>query len=278
MRKWLSALMAIASSASFAQQIIIGQTTSLTGPPSAFAKPVNAAIEATFTDINASGGIGGRKLQLVTLDDGFDPKRALENVNQLIERGAIVLIASNGAPAAQAISPILLEKKIPLIGSTQGAPNLRDFNRYRFYLRASYRDEVQQMLDNIKSMTLPNFAVAYFDNPFGQAGDAMAKTLAKEMQLDVVASVALSPDKAKNEAAAATLFEKKPSAILVYSLAQPSAELIRAYRKLGGTANFYSISVVSGEALFASIGKDAAGTVIAQLFPTPQNRGTDLVS
>jgi branched-chain amino acid transport system substrate-binding protein len=268
----------LGATCALAQPIVIGQTTSLTGPPSAFAKPVSAAIEATFADINASGGIGGRRLQLMTLDDGFDPKRAVENVNQLIDqRGAIALIASNGAPAAQAISPILQEKRVPLIGSTQGAPNLRDFNRYRFYLRASYRDEVQQMLANVKSMTLPNIAIAYFDNPFGQAGDKMTRAIAAEQKLDVLASVALTADRAKNEAAATALIEKKPSAIIVYSLAQPAAELIRAYRQKGGTANFYSISVVSGEALFAAIGKDAAGTVIAQLFPTPQNRGMEMI-
>jgi branched-chain amino acid transport system substrate-binding protein len=256
----------LGATCALAQPIVIGQTTSLTGPPSAFAKPVSAAIEATFADINASGGIGGRRLQLMTLDDGL-----------IDQRGAIALIASNGAPAAQAISPILQEKRVPLIGSTQGAPNLRDFNRYRFYLRASYRDEVQQMLANVKSMTLPNIAIAYFDNPFGQAGDKMTRAIAAEQKLDVLASVALTADRAKNEAAATALIEKKPSAIIVYSLAQPAAELIRAYRQKGGTANFYSISVVSGEALFAAIGKDAAGTVIAQLFPTPQNRGMEMI-
>jgi branched-chain amino acid transport system substrate-binding protein len=257
--------------------IVIGQTTSLTGVAAGFAKPVADGLRATVEAANRSGGIGGRQVKLIVLDDGFDPQRAVENASRLIGEGAVALVAPNGAPATQALTPLARERHVALIGSTQGAPALRAFEPARFYVRASYRDEVKRIITHLHTLGLQRVAVAYFDNPFGQQGAQMVKEAAQAAGLDFVGQAAINADAARTQAAASTLSKQAPQAVVLYSLAQPAAEFVQAYRS-HGTAQFYSISVASADALYTAIGEASRGVVIAQLFPAPSQTALRVVS
>ncbi|HSW05365.1 ABC transporter substrate-binding protein [Aquabacterium sp.] len=257
--------------------IVIGQTTSLTGVAAGFAKPVADGLRATVEAANRSGGIGGRPVKLVVLDDGFDPQRAVENASRLIDEGAVALVGPNGAPSTQALTPLARERRVALIGSTQGAPALREFEPTRFYVRASFRDEVNRIVTHLRTLGMQRVAVAYFDNPFGQQGAQMVKEAVQAAGLDFVGPVAISADAAKTQAAAAALSKQAPQVVVLYSLVQPAAEFVRAYRSLG-TAQFYTISVASADALHSAIGEASRGIVIAQLFPAPTQTALRLVS
>jgi branched-chain amino acid transport system substrate-binding protein len=257
--------------------IVIGQTTSLAGPAAAFAKPVSDALRATVDAANRGGGIGGRPIRLVVMDDGFDPARAVDNAKRLLDDGAIALVGPNGAPATQLLTPLARDRRVPIVGATQGAPALREFEPTRFYLRASYRDEVMRIVAHVKALGLRRISVAYFDNPFGQEGARMVQQAAQAAEMEFVGQVPISTDVEKTRAAAGKLAEGQPQVVLLYSLVQPAAEFVRAYRLVGVT-QFYSISVVSADALYAAIGDASQGVVVAQLFPAPNQTANRVVA
>ena len=186
---FLSLLSAIAQPAIGARQdpvggtIVMGQSGVYSGPLGAYAQDNIAVINAYFDSINSKGGIHGRKLKLIALDDGFDPKRTLENAKTLIEKEkAFALFNVIGTANNAAIYPLVHEQGIPLVGPYTGATVLRDAARFRylFFTRASYADETEKMIEQLVSTGVKDVAIVYQDDPFGKAGlQAASEALAR---------------------------------------------------------------------------------------------------
>jgi 1-hydroxy-2-methyl-2-(E)-butenyl 4-diphosphate synthase len=134
-------------------EIRIGQFAAQTGPAAELGKRMQLGILAQFNAVNAAGGIGGRKLTLVSRDDGYEPEKAVVAVKALIEDDKVfALIGSVGTPTTLAAVPAINAAGIPLIGPFTGAQALREpFNRNLFHVRASYEAE----LDRIRQKFTP---------------------------------------------------------------------------------------------------------------------------
>ena len=102
-------------------EIKIGQTAGRTGAVAASVGEATQGAKLYFDAVNARGGIGGQPIQLVSLDDKFDPKLAAENAKQLIDQGVVALFLNRGTPHTQAIMPLLDQYKVPLVGPSTGA-------------------------------------------------------------------------------------------------------------------------------------------------------------
>ncbi|MES1148956.1 MAG: ABC transporter substrate-binding protein, partial [Bradyrhizobium guangdongense] len=110
-----------------ADTILFGQAAALEGPSSALGQRMRQGIVSAFTEINAKGGIHGRKLQLISRDDGYDPDRSVAQTTRLIEHDKVfALIGAVGTPTAMAMIPITSAHNIPFIGPFTGAEFLRD--------------------------------------------------------------------------------------------------------------------------------------------------------
>ena len=108
------------------EPIVVGQSAPVTGPVADAFKGVLAGEKMAFEQINRKGGVNGRRVDLILLDDAYDPRRTVENVKTLIERDNVVALTGLGSTAGVgATLPILAEKKVPLVGVYTGAPNLR---------------------------------------------------------------------------------------------------------------------------------------------------------
>src|SRR5690348_16195992 len=126
----------------------IGMSTVLSGPAQGLGKGMRAGVEAYFARVNQAGGIAGHKLELMTLDDQYEPSRAAPNVRKLIDDEHVLAIVGNvGTPTAVVTVPIVNEKRVPLFGAFTGAGVLRKtpLDRYVFNVRASYADETAEM-------------------------------------------------------------------------------------------------------------------------------------
>ena len=107
-------------------QILIGQTAGFTGAVASSVKEATDGAKLHFDAVNARGGINGQKIELVSLDDKFDPKLTLENARKLIDQGVVSLFLNRGTPHTQALMPLLNEAKVPLVGPSTGAMALHD--------------------------------------------------------------------------------------------------------------------------------------------------------
>src|SRR4051794_40214349 len=107
--------------------ILFGQAAALEGPSSVLGQRMRQGIVAAFTEINGKGGVHGRKLQLISRDDGYDPDRSAAQTLRLIEHDKVfALIGAVGTPTAIATIPITSARNIPFIGPFTGAEFLRD--------------------------------------------------------------------------------------------------------------------------------------------------------
>ena len=152
-----------------AAQIVIGQTTGVTGSQAEAIKDTNAGAKLYFDAVNARGGVNGQQIELVTLDDIQDPKLAASNARTLIvESKAVALFLTRGTPQAEAIVPVLDEFDVPLVAPTTGAISLHTPVRKNvFNVRAPYRVEAAKAISLLKLIGVNSIGVISVEDSFG---------------------------------------------------------------------------------------------------------------
>ena len=150
-------------------QILIGQTVGVTGPVAATVKEAVEGARLYIDSINAKGGIRGEKIELITLDDKFDPKLAAANASTLIvEKKVVALFMNRGTPHAEAIMPLLAEHEIALVAPSTGAMVLhKPVNKYIFNVRSSYQREAEKAIAHLHTLGIKRIAVVHVDDSFG---------------------------------------------------------------------------------------------------------------
>jgi len=140
--------MARAESGVTNSQIVVGMSTALTGPSSFLGVSFKTGVELALRKVNEDGGVNGRKLKLIAYDDGYEPSKAVPNVEKLIkEDNVFMLIGNVGTPTAMAIKPIITREKAPLFAPFTGAEPLRNpVVRYIVNYRASYYQEAEEFI------------------------------------------------------------------------------------------------------------------------------------
>ena len=265
----------------FADRVVFGQSAALSGPAQDLGNGMRLGIEAAFEEVNRSGGIHGRSLELVSFDDAYEPEAAIDNTQRLINNGDVFsLIGAVGTPTSRSAVPVATAAGIPYLAPFTGAAFLRDPQQsIVFNLRASYNQETEEMVDRLVSeLGIERIAVMYQDDSFGQAGYNGARAALDRRGLKAV-SVGLYP---RNTTAVKTgLLDLKggdPEGVIVIGAYQPVAWLIRWAREIGMDAVFVTISFVGSNALAQELGPDGAGVLTTQVVPFPSAASVPVVS
>ncbi|KAF0248550.1 MAG: serine/threonine protein kinase, partial [bacterium] len=107
-------------------EILMGMSAAFSGSAKELGRQMKLGIDTYFNEVNDNGGINGRKLNLVSLDDGYEPNRALKSMKDLIEdRKVFGIIGNVGTPTAEVTVPYSVEKKALFFGAFTGASLLR---------------------------------------------------------------------------------------------------------------------------------------------------------
>ncbi|MBU0748969.1 MAG: ABC transporter substrate-binding protein [Gammaproteobacteria bacterium] len=250
--------------------ILIGRSTAMSGGMAPFLQPIHEGQDAAIEDANAKGGIGGRKIRLVTLDDGFDPRRTLENAKQLSEKdGVVALFGVSGTSQVIGLLPYLTQAKLPLISVYTGSPAVRaQQHPYLFTTRASYADELVKIVRNLVAVQTSRIAVAYENNDFGKLLlPLVEKTIVAEGGT-LAGSHALAPTGQDAGDAAKALAALKPQAVLLVAAGPPVVTYVRANRAHLGVP-VYALSLAAGSAVLKALGEDARGLAVARTGPSP---------
>lgn len=278
---WAAALLVAASPAAAQEgvspaSIRIGMPTVTTGPNGAYGLEMVRGMKALFDSVNEVGGINGRKLELIVVDDGYVASRTVENVRKLItEDRVFAMVASYGAQAASAIKPLLDEAKIPLIGPLTGStPAQANPGRYIFYTRAGYPDETRAIARHLRTLGVARFAVFKQSDPYGESGlQGMHKALG-DLGAKLVAVGEVLPNSEADEQikkAVDIVAAGNPQAVVIATLAKPVAKFIRGMRAKGIYPTYYLLSPVGHEVLVSELGVEhARGIGFSQVMPNPQ--------
>ena len=139
--------------------------------------------EIYLKNLNDHGGVNGRKIEIIAKDDRYEPKIAVENVHELINKEKVfALFGIIGTPVAEAVFPIAIEKRIPFVGAYSGAEFLRNPpNPIVLNARAGDLDEIEKLVqyyaDDLK---YKRFALFYQNDGYGRAGlNGVKSALAK---------------------------------------------------------------------------------------------------
>lgn len=265
--------------------ITIGMSSPFSGPNGAYGVDMRQTIEAYFNQVNKGGGVNGRKLSLVALDDGYETERTVANTKSLInEKNAFALLAFYGSsPTTEAMNTVFGPAKVPLIGTISGAGTLREAigsnpnARYMFNVRASYADETAAIVDQLVSLGLKNIAVFYQNDGFGKSGlDGVTAALKKHnMAPSAVGTVERnSVDVTK---AVEAISKTTPQAVVMVTLYKPTAAFVKAMKKIGQNPMLTTLSPVGAEQMVQELGADARGIVVSQVVPYPWNNVVPVV-
>ena len=254
-----------------ADRILLGQAAVFSGPAAQLGIQMRNGILAYFKEVNERGGVNGRKLELVTEDDKYEPSVAPLASRKLIEeRKVFALMGYVGTPTGVAHLPVVTQAKVPLVGMFTGAEALRvPFNRYIYHVRASYYDETDKIVEQVVSTGGKKIAVFYQDDAYGQAGLKGTEIAMTKRGLKIGALGKFERNTVKVEGAVKTLAAAQPDAIVMIGAYAACAEFIKQMKKAGSASQFYNVSFVGSTALASALGKEGVGVAISQVVPFP---------
>ena len=272
-----TAIAALLAPAALAQPILIGQSAALTGSQAGFGKEMRDGGLAVFEQINKQGGISGRRVELITLDDGGNEARAKENAIKLIsEHKVVALFGFISRPSSVAGARIASESKIPFIGPFSGTPALYKYDPYVFTVRASYDDELDAMVKQLVMTGHKRIGFAYLSDARAVNVPLVEKLLAQHgLKPAVLIGLDRTSPDVKEQAKA--LVQANPEVLLALANNVPLTALTREARKLGNATPFWIVSFADSSLMVKELGGLAQGQVFAQVVPLPTKRNVRLV-
>lgn len=261
--------------------IVFGQVAALSGGASALGKGLQRGIEAAFDEVNRGGGIHGRKLALVSRDDGYEPDRSVMETQRLIvDDKVFALIGAVGTPTASRTAPMASAAGVPFIAPFTGARFLRDPGLANVVnIRASYAAEAEAWTRHlIEDLHLRSIAIFYQDDAFGQDGLAGVKRALEKRGLELAAEATYERNSVAVRQAMRVLKRAEPEAVVMVGAYRPCAELIRLARRSDFNPVFVNISFVGASALAADLGPEGAGVVVSQVVPFPWDTSLKVVA
>ena len=258
--------------------IVIGQSAAFTGAASALGTEMRSGATAYFRSVNDAGGINGRKIELRSLDDGYESDRAAANTKKLIDDGVFLLFGYVGTPTSNASKPIFTAAKVPFVGPFTGAESLRTpLNRYIFNVRASYFDETEKIVGQMTGQALDKIAVFYQNDDYGKAGLLGVERAMERRNIKIVATGTVERNTVEVAAAVKSIGKVEPQAVIMISAYKSCAAFIKQMRAAGFNPQFINVSFVGSKALAKESGPDGRGVAVSQVVPFPWNTGVPIV-
>ena len=273
--------------------LLFGMVGPLSGPSKELGRQMRTGIEVAFAAANEAGGVGGRKLKLLALDDGYEPGRTLQAMKELVEKHKVLgFIGNVGTPTAAVAVPYALEQKLLFFGAFTGAPLLRKEppDRYVFNYRASYVEETAatvKYLVELRRVKPEQIAVFAQKDSYGDAGfEGVAKTLRVAYQRDTqkILRVGYERNTVDVVPAVEEILAARPAikAVVMVATYRAAAKFIEKLRERGGDQLVTNVSFVGSTALaeeLTQLGpKFVSGVVITQVVPPPDAAATAVMT
>lgn len=267
------------------EPIKIGMSAAFSGPAQTLGKDMRMGISAVFNEINASGGIQGKPIEFITLDDQYEPVYTEQNTLKLINDHQVVsLIGNVGTPTTVTILPLLNQTKTPLVGPFTGAGSFRNSHShpYVFHFRASYAQETKNMINYLlnSGLKMENIAILSQDDSYGNAGFFGVFNALKSHNLDPTNLLHIRYPRntlqVEMALAEAVLAEQEIKAFIIVGAYKPVAKFISLAQPHFPNAKFLNVSFVGSDALAKQSGH-LNNIYITQVVPNPKDISLPLV-
>ena len=271
--------------------ITFGTTTAYSGVNADLGRNMVLGIRTCFEAINHEGGVGGRQLKLVVLDDGYEPEKALANMRELFEERKVFGVIGNvGTPTAKVTVPYAVENRYLFFAPFTGASFMRGSPpaRYVYHVRAGYADETEALVKyfvEMQEIAADSIAVFAQHDSYGDDGfDGVARALRKHgVRPADIPRVNYDRNSIQVDAAVNELIElgDNVQAVVMVATYKPAARFVKAMKQRGSEARFATLSFVGSEAMseeFRELGPEhAEGVIISQVVPFYHSGATGVI-
>ena len=262
-----------------AQSLIVGRSLPLTGQLKALGEFKRDGGDAYIQKVNAAGGVGGKKIEVITLDDAYVPDNTVANLKKIsIDNKPVAFMGLLRLPGTGNSLPLLHELKIPVVGLSSATDALRaQHNPYGFPVRAGFADEARKLVNHVKVTGLSKVSIIYQDVPLGQSIKALTEAALKDAGLDSKSfkldAAAKSIDDIVGQAS-----KEQPQAIFLGVLTPIAVAVIAELRKTSFNGAIYAFSSTDASVVAKLLGKQAAGLAISQIVPIPNGPRVQIVA
>ncbi len=265
----------------FDDRVVFGQSAAFSGPAQELGINMNLGILAAFEEANRNGGVHGRKLELTTRDDAYEPEAAITNTQALInDEQVFALIGAVGTPTSRSATPVAADAGIPYVAPFTGAGFLRDDHWDNIVnLRSSYAQETEEMVERLTTdLGVTRIAVMFQDDSFGRAGYNGALAALERRDMELVATGVYPRNTTAVKSGLLDLRLGNPEAVIIIGAYQPVAALISWSRHIGFDPIFMTVSFVGSNALAAELGAGGEGVYVTQVVPFPHDDSIPVVA
>lgn len=249
--------------------IVVGQSAALSGPQAAFGTAIRDGILAAFQGVNRTGGIGGRPVNLLSLDDQGEKAKTEANVTALVGNRAVVgLTGFTTRPCSEAAAVMAAQDGIALVGAFSGTPLLYgDKAATTFTTRASYERELEAIVRHYRLLGVERFGFLHLEDARATNVPLLESILARQGgKLSVTAGVDRKGP-GLNAAALKTLDTSRPEVLIILANNAPLTTLLREYAPRTLVLPKMVISFVDREKLLGDLGPAAAGVGFSVVVP-----------
>ncbi|MGA2744548.1 MAG: ABC transporter substrate-binding protein [Candidatus Sulfotelmatobacter sp.] len=248
--------------------ISIGSCAALDGPARFLGKETIMGAQTYLHSVNEEGGVLGRKIQLLALDDSYDPDKAPACFKRLTKEGVFALGFLVGTPTARVYVPMAQDEKIPVVGLFTGAQMLYEpVKHYIVNVRASYYDETREQVDRLWDVNVHKIGVIYQDDAFGKTVLDGVKLALQKHNSAPVALGTFARNTTDVDDGLKSVMALRPQAVVVVGPYAPVAAIVKKAHAAGWRPQFLTVSFVGTEAFIKEAGPDAEGTIITQVVP-----------
>jgi branched-chain amino acid transport system substrate-binding protein len=265
-QRLISIVIALAAvcSAQAQDKWVIGQSAPLTGGNAQFGKDIRDGAQAYFAMLNAKGGVHGRQIELVTLDDKNDRKQAGVNAKTLLENHSLLaLFGFASATLSLDAIPQAEARGVAFFAPFSGANPVRVKNPVLFTVRASYGEEMEKILNFWVSLGLKRVSVVHYEDEVGKQNfEVVAQYLTPQ-------AVPLKRNTTVGKPEAERLMAQTPEFVISTVLSGAAAQMQKELMQVGRIVPTSSLSFVGADQFIKAAGPDGAGVSITQVVPNP---------
>lgn len=262
------------------QEVRIGMVNAQSGPAAALGLGMHSGAQAYFDRINAQGGVNGRRITLLSQDDGYEPDRTAAHTRDLLNaQQAFVLLGYVGTPTSRAALPLALQAQVPYLFPLTGAEFLRTPAKPGvFNVRASYIEETEHLVERLTTdLQLRKIAILMQDDSFGESVKSGLNGALTKRGLSIHAEARVLRNSLQVTQAIHALQHAQPEAVFFVGTYKQLAAAVKEAKAQGFNARFLSVSFIGSERLIEIAGLDAEGVYITQVVPSPHDSSIALV-
>ena len=229
-----------------ATELKIGHTIAYSGPASAYG--VIGKLEAAFWGmVNEQGGVGGRKINFISLDDGYSPPKTVEQVRRLVEQDEVAFLFNTlGTPTNSAIHKYVNQKKVPHLFISTGADKWGDYKNFPWTMgyQPSYRTEAQIYTKySLKQNPNAKIGILYQNDDFGKDYPAGVKDILGDKFDAMTVTASYETTDATVDSQLTSLQASGATVLLVAAIPKFAAQSIKKVKDLGWKPLFFMTNV-----------------------------------